>query len=245
MTVHQNILSGRLFGIALLSGVFLSSSCLAQEVVAGWEGNSFSGNGGVSAAFSIPLSMNSAIILRPSTSYLYYDVRQIGLTTRVTAPALAFGVGYRYFNDRVTFDIGPAIQVLWEERKIVGGMSTSKTLIGAGIGSSLSFLATPTTNLNFAAAYDQANRYFSSRAGIKQRITDLNLTKPWWIALGAEAIAQGNYESQQVSGGGLAEMDFDQGRSAVQLRAGYSWFTYPDHSKLERPYLGAGVYHRF
>ena len=41
--------------------------------------------------------MNSAIILRPSTSYLYYDVRQIGLTTRVTAPALAFGVGYRHF----------------------------------------------------------------------------------------------------------------------------------------------------
>src|SRR5215470_4902132 len=111
MTVHRNISSGRLFSAALLSAVFLSSSCVAQDVVAGWEGNSFSGNGGISAAFSIPLSMNSAIILRPSASYLYYDVRQIGLTTRVTAPALAFGAGYRYFSDRVTFDIGPAIQV--------------------------------------------------------------------------------------------------------------------------------------
>ena len=189
--------------------------------------------------------MNSAIILRPTASYLYYDVRQIGLTTRVTAPALAFGVGYRYFTDRVTFDIGPAIQVLWEQRKVVGGMSSNRTLIGASVGASLSLLATPTTSLNFAAAYDEANRYYSARTGIKQRVTDLKLTKPWWLALGAEVIAQGNYESQQVSTGGLAELDFDQGRSALQLRAGYSWFTYPDHSKLERPYLGAAVYHRF
>src|SRR5882762_808726 len=234
-----------LFCAVLGAGFSAPLACAAQEVMAGWEGNSFSGNGAVSAAFAIPLSQTSAIMIRPAASYLYYDVRQTGLVTQVTAPALSLGIGYRYSDTRVTFDISPAIQVLWERRKMIGGSTTEQRRVGAGIASGLSFQATPLTSLSLLAGYDTSNKYFTSRAGIKQRVTDLQLQKPWWVQVGAEVIAQGNNEARQLSGGGLAEIDFDQGRSAFQLRAGYAWFTYPDHSTLERPYLGAGLYHRF
>ncbi len=234
-----------LFCGLLGAGFFVPFACAAQEVMAGWEGNSFSGNGAVTAAFTIPLSQTSAIMIRPAASYLYYDVRQIGLVTEVSAPALSLGIGYRYSDTRVTFDISPAVQVLWERRKMIGGTTTERRRVGAGIASGLSFQATPLTFFNLVAGYDTSNKYFTSRAGIKRRITDLQLQKPWWVQIGAEIIAQGNDETRQLSGGGLAEIAFDRGKSALQLRAGYSWFTYPDHSKLERPYLGAGLYHRF
>ena len=256
MVVHEAWLSYRKLSsrkVSLISvfcgvlgaGFFVPFACAAQEVIAGWEGNSFSGNTAVTAAFTIPLSQTSAIMIRPATSYLYYDVRQIGLLTKVSAPAVSLGIGYRYSDTHVTFDISPAVQVLWERRKLIGGMTTETRRVGAGIASGLSYQVTPLTSLNLLAGYDTSNKYFTSRAGIKQRVTDLNLQKPWWLQVGAEIIAQGNNDARQVSGGGLAEIAFDQGKSALQLRAGYSWFTYPDHSKLERPYLGAGLYHRF
>jgi len=230
----------------LATCVVSSEPAVAQEVVAAWEGNSFSGNGVLGTAFQIPMSTTSAIMVRPTASYLYYDVRQLGVvSTHVTAPSVSLGLGYRYSDGRVTFDIGPSVQVLWERRKTVAGFSTEKTHVGAGIASAVSLQFTPLTSVSLLAGYDTANKYFASRAGIKQRVTDFQLQKPWWLLVGAEVIGQGNDEAHQISAGGLTELAFDQGRSALQLRAGYSWFNYPDHSKIERPYVGAGLYHRF
>src|SRR5262249_26266979 len=125
----------------------------AQEVIAAWEGNSFSGNAILGGAFGIPLSNTSAIMIRPTASYLYYDIRQLGVvSTHVPAPAISLGLGYRYADSKLTFDIGPSLQVLWEQRKAVGGLggSTDKTHFGAGVASALSYQFTPLTSFNIA-----------------------------------------------------------------------------------------------
>ncbi len=165
--------------------------------------------------------------------------------TKITAPGLSLGVGYRYSDGPFAFAVGPAIELLWERRRNLFGPDTRETLVGVMFAGDASYQATPFTNLNLSASYDQTNRYYWSRAGVKQRVTDLQFNKPWALLVGAEVTGQGDKDVSELSSGGLVEFAFDKGQTGLQIRGGYSWLNFADHSSDARPYIGAGLYHHF
>jgi hypothetical protein len=55
----------------------------------------------------------------------------------------------------------------------------------------------------------------------------------------------GDKDVEQLTGGGLVEFAFDKGGTGLQIRGGYSWLNFADHSRETRPYIGAGLYRRF
>jgi len=222
--------------------ILMVAPCSTQELVTGFEGGPSIGEAFFTPIFSIPLNATNAITLKPTASYLYYDTRGRVGETKVTAPGTSFGVGYRYTGTDVTFDIGPAIEVIWQTKKPVVGRSTEQTLIGAAFAADLYYQVAPLTGINLVATYDQPNRYYWSRGTIKERITDQN---SWTLFLGADVTDQGATDVHQLSGGGLLEFDFDKGETALQIRGGYSWLTFADHSHDQRPYAGATLYHHF
>jgi Cellulose biosynthesis protein BcsS len=217
----------------------------AQEVVTGFEGGPSSGMAFVSPVFSNPLGTSSAFVIRPTASYLYYEKRNALGETKITAPGASLGLGYRYSDGRFMLAVGPAFEVLWERRKNLLGPDTKDTLVGVMFAGDLSYQATPVTNVNLSASYDQTNQYYWSRAGVKQQVTDLQFDKSWALLLGAEVTGQGDKDVQQLGGGGVVEFAFDKGQTGFQIRGGYSWLSFADHSREARPYLGTGLYHRF
>src|SRR5258708_36544477 len=110
-----------------LRGVLGALPAGAREVVTGFEGGPSSGLGFVSPIFSFPLGMTDAIIVKPAVNYLYYEKRTVLGETKITAPALSLGVGYRYSDRPFAFAVGPAIKLLWERRRNFFGPDTSKT----------------------------------------------------------------------------------------------------------------------
>jgi outer membrane protein assembly factor BamA len=230
---------------ATIAILLLSSSCIAQEVVTGWEGGPSTGYGFISPMFSIPVTTTDSVVVKPTAGYLYYDTHELGGVTKVTSPGVSLGLGYRYSGPRLTVDIGPAIEVLWERKAPAIGPDTNETLVGTLLAGDAFFQATPLTNFNLIASYDQTNRYFWSRAGVKQRVTDLQFQNPWALLLGAEVTGQGNKDIRQYGVGGLVEFAFDKLQTSLQIRAGYSWIDFSDHTKDSRPYIGAGLYHHF
>jgi hypothetical protein len=224
----------------LIALVLFTLPCAAQEIVTGFEGGPSIGEGFITPIFSVPLGTMNAITIKPSANYLYYDERNLAAgETKVTAPSASLGVGYRFTGNEVTFDIGPSVEVIWQKKKSLKVKSTtSQTLFGAGFAADLYYQMTGSTSLNLAGSYDQPNRYYWSRGTLKQKITDL-------LFLGADVTYQGSSDVHQVSGGGLVELDFDQGATALQFRGGYGWLTFADGTKDQRPYAGVTLYHHF
>jgi hypothetical protein len=221
----------------------LTAPANAQEVAAGFEGGPSFGDTFFTPVIDWTLNAANAITFKPSANYLYYETRGKVGETKVTAPGASFGIGYRYTGTDVTFDIGPAFEVLWQTKKPFGNkIATKQTLVGASFAADLYYQVTTLTGVNLVATYDQPNRYYWSRGTIKERVSDQN---SWALFLGADVTDQGATDVHQVSGGGLVEFDFEGGATALQLRGGYSWLTFADHSKDQRPYAGASLYHHF
>src|SRR5215467_15501721 len=97
--------------------ILLTEPCTAQEIVTGFEGGPSIGEGFLTPIFSMPLNDTNAITFKPSANYLYYETRGKLGETKITAPGASFGIGYRYTGTDVTFDIGPAFEVLWQTKK--------------------------------------------------------------------------------------------------------------------------------
>jgi hypothetical protein len=80
---------------------------------------------------------------------------------------------------------------------------------------------------------------------VKERVTDFESKGSASMSLGADLTDQGATDVHQMSGGGLVEFDFQGGNTALQLRGGYSWLAFADHTHDQRPYAGATLYHHF
>jgi hypothetical protein len=230
--------------LVVLLSIVLARSAAAQELIAGFEGGPSYGLGSVSPIFSVPFDATQAVIIKPTVSYLYYEKRTLLGESQITAPALSLGLGYRYNDEKFAFAAAPSIQVLWERQKNLFGPDTNRTRFGVLFAGDASYQAGPLTDLNVSASYDQANRYYWSRAGVKQRVTDLQFENTWALLLGPEGTLQGDKDVRQLSGGGVVEIDF-KNATGFQIRGGYSWLSFADHSSDARPYFGGGVYHRF
>jgi hypothetical protein len=231
--------------LCALLAIFIALPATAQEVNTGFEGGPSSGMVFVSPIFSLPFGTNSAFVIRPTASYLYYEKRNALGETKITAPGASLGLGYRYSEGRFTFAVGPALEVLWERRKNLLAPDTRERLVGVIFAGEASYQAMPLTNVDLSASYDQTIQYYWSRVGVKQQVTNLQFDKSWALLVGAKVMGQGDKDVQQLSGGGLVEFAFDKGQTGLQIRGGYSWLNFADHSRDTKPYVGAGLYHRF
>jgi hypothetical protein len=225
---------------ALIALVLFTLPCAAQEIVTGFEGGPSTGEGFITPIFSVPLGSMNAITIKPSANYLYYDERnRVAGETKITAPSASLGVGYRFTGNEVTFDIGPSLEVIWQKKKsTTAKLTKSQTIIGAGFAADLFYQMTNATSVNLSGSYDEPNRYYWSRGTLKQKITDL-------LFLGADVTYQGSTDVHQWSTGGLVELDFDQGATALQFRGGYGWRSFADGTNDQRPYAGLTLYHHF
>jgi hypothetical protein len=232
-------------GFLIVCFALLSPSARAQEIVGGWEGGPSNGYGFVSPIFTIPSSGTNMFLIRPTVSDLYYNYRDVGGFTDVVSPGAAIQIGYRLQTPRLTFTIGPGMEVRWDHRQFASGQTVNTTQIGATGEADAFFQATNQTNLNLISSYGEANHYFWTRLGIKHQITPTTILRPVGVALGADLTGQGNHDAYQFEAGGMLELQVTHIHSSLQFRAGYAHLWFVDGSTDTRPYFGLGFYHRF
>jgi len=74
----------------------------------------------------------------------------------------------------------------------------------------------------------------------RERVTDLQFDKPWALLVGGQVTEQSDKDVTQLSSVGLVEIDFGKGEIGRQIRGGYSWLAFDDHSRIQRSQQGAG-----
>jgi hypothetical protein len=232
-------------GLLIACLVLISPRAWSQELVTGWEGGPSNGYAFVSPIFTAPISKENLFLVRPTVSYLYYNFPDVGGTTDVSSPGTAVQIGYRLQLPRLTFTIGPGVEVRWERRNLGSGSTINTTQIGATAEADAFFQATSLTNLNIISNFETANHYFWTRAGIKRLITNTNYSKPVGLSIGIDLTGQGNHDLHQLEAGGLLELGFPRANSSMQFRVGYDHQWFANNSANAKPYFGVGFYHRF
>ncbi len=230
---------------AAAAWILLIAPCAARETVTGFQGGPSTGEDFVAPIMSLKLDTKSSVVVRPTASYVYYGTRDDTGAMMTTAPQASFGIGYRFTGTKLVFDIGPAFEVLSQERKTLIGKTTDQMLMGAAFATHLYYQATPFTSINVAANYDEANGYSWSHAAIKERVTDLEFQNAWALLLGADLTEQGNTAVRQLSAGGLLEFAFDKGETALLFRAGCAWLDFAGQSSNAGAYAGLTLSQRF
>src|SRR5215472_2789647 len=225
--------------IALLLVALASLPASADnEFTASWEGGPSNGDAAASAMFGFPLKETSSLVVVPTGSYSYYDVHEGGGITKVRSPGASVGLEYKYSDDTFTFDLGPATQVLWEDRKSSKGTKRNLTPVGWAANGDLSYQFLPTTSFDVSASYEQTDRFYWTRADLEQRIAH---TDSWSWLIGPEGTWQGNNQFTQLGGGAVTELVFDSSGTSLQLRGGYARVNFNDATSQSRPYAGVAL----
>jgi hypothetical protein len=212
------------------------------DLAANWEGGPSNGYAAASPTFNIPLTSTSSLDLIPTGSYLYYDVHENGGITKVHSPGASFGADYKYSDDNLTFAVGPAVQVLWQGRTSSKGPKTNSTLTGWAVNGDLSYRFSDLTSFDLSSSYEQADRYYFTRASVEERVGHMG-SFSWFV--GPEGTIQGNNQFTQLGGGALSEFVFNNSGTSLQIRGGYANVNYSDHTSQSRPYVGVALDQRF
>ena len=230
---------------AAASVAFLMSSNAASadnEVTASWEGGPSNGDASASAMLDLPLTDTSSLVFVPTGSYSYYDVHEGGGVTKVRSPGASAGLDYKYSDDTLTIDFGPAFQVLWEDRKSSKGTKRNITPTGWAANGDLSYQFLPTTSFDLSGSYEQTDRFYWTRADVEQRIAHMGSLS--WL-IGPEGSWEGNNQFTQLGGGAVTELVFDSSGTSLQLRGGYARVHFNDGTSQSRPYVGVALDQRF
>jgi hypothetical protein len=213
------------------------------DLTLGWQGGPSNGDASASYAFGFPMTSTSAIQVVPSADYIYYAAHQGGAKTNTNSPGASLGVQYAYDSDRLSFDVGPAIDVVWQDRKVGSGPKKnttleSSTLAGPGANADLTYNFSEATSLDLSASYEQPDRYYWTRAGLEQRIAHAG---SFSILLGPEVSLEGNNLFHQTGGGVVTEFAFDNSGTSLQLRGGYAGVSYSDSTNTTGAYVGVAL----
>ena len=230
--------------LAVVAVVLPNDEALAKDDLnLSWEGGPSNGDASASYTFGIPMTSTSAIQVVPSADYIYYAAHQGGAKTNTNSPGASLGVQYAYESDRLSFDIGPAIDVVWQDRKVGSGPKknttlASSTLAGPGANADLTYNFSDATSLDLSASYEQPDRYYYTRADLAQRIAHAG---SFAVLLGPEVSIQGNNLFHQTGGGVVAEFAFDTSGTSLQLRGGYAGVSYSDSTNTTGAYVGVAL----
>jgi hypothetical protein len=230
------------------------------EVLAGWEGDTYSqGYGFVAVGGLFPAGTRVVVPLRLTGSYLYYTFTDAGtnVSVRSTGVSLVSGIRSSGPHGSVTFLVGGEIR---REHRDPGTVvptpgpppapTTQQTATDETISSVVAQVDGDVTMGKrwrgfLLANYAGAATYIFGRTAVRFQATNLDWTKPTAFFLGLEVGRQGNDESDAFQGGGFMELAFVPQHISLGLHAGYkeSWSPGEDHRR--GAYLGLGVYRRF
>jgi len=230
----------RVASIVMLSGL-MSSACVAQELVAGWEGEASQGYTFVTPMFTVAGSDRQALLVRPSVSFLYYDIGTGESEQNVRSPGAAIGLGYRVSGPRASFAVTPGIEIRRTTRIRQAGTSDVIER-GATIQSELFVHPTGATQISALGSYGRANRYTWLRGGVMQQVKQ-NATVG--IGIGVEGTVQGNADFQTIQAGLATEWTVRRAALSIQARAGYARHSEGNAGPVDRAYFGIGFYRRF
>ena len=244
MSVFRNSIAPILSLAGLVAIALPVPAAAESELSATWEGGPSNGYAEVSPSIDILSLGPSSIAFVPAGTYNYYDVHEHGGTTDVASPGLSAGLEYQYSDDALSFDVGPSLQTIWQDRKAKGGQKAptiTATISGWSANSDLSYQFSEATSFDVSGSYEQTDRYYTLRPDFQERIAHV-ATLSWRI--GPEAVFQGNNQFQQTGGGLVTEFDFDATGTAFQFRAGYQQAIFSDHTHQDRPYAGVALTQR-
>jgi len=228
--------------VFLLALVGVAKGGIAQDVVAGWEGDDTRGYVFIAPTASFDLGSSQAILLRGTGSFLYYGSQADG-PTDVTAPGASVAIGYRVSGSRVNASLIGG----FEERRIQRRQANDRSNTwehGASLSGELFVSASSLTQVSALANYGQANRYGWTRLGVKRQLTNTRFTGRRAVSMGLEMTGQGNRDVRQYQLGGVFELGWLAARSSLQIRTGYGRSVFTDGARESRPYLGIGIYRR-
>jgi hypothetical protein len=225
---------------ASLAAVLFSQPalCAETELMASWEGGPSNGYAAVSPSIDFPLDTTSSLVLAPTGTYSYYDVHEGGGITKVKSPGASVGLDYKYSDDSLTFDVGPAFQVLWEDRKSSKGTKRTVTPKGWAANADLSYQFSELTSFDVSGSYEQTDRYYFMRTDLEERIAHSGSLS--WL-IGPEGTLEGNNQFHQLGGGAVTELVFDDTGTSLQLRGGYARVDFNDGTSQSRPYVGVAL----
>lgn len=221
----------------LALAMFLIAAPLSGEWVAGYEGDDRRGYGHLTRLERISLAPGRQLVLWGTASYLFYDVRELGGTTRVTSPGIGAGAMVRWSTTRSDFGIGPGYEVRWTRRSAPGGFGASETEHGPFFQGDLTYRLDALTRLGIAGSYSDANEWLHSRGHVIREISPA-------LRAGPELGIQGNDDVRVHSYGGIVEVPL-QDRTGLQFRAGQARIRYRDGSEESRPYYSVGIARSF
>jgi hypothetical protein len=220
--------------VALATLLSTSRPAVAQDVVAGWQGDNVRGYAFVAPTAGFDMTSSQFVLLRATASFLYYNSQSDG-PTDVMAPGGAVAVGYRISAPRVSLTMFGG----FERRRIHHGWEQ-----GASASGEMFFSATRLTQLSALGSFAEANRYTWVRAGAKRQLTNTNFSGSRALSVGAEVTAEGNRDVTSYEFGGLFEHAWLRAGMSMQFRAGYSRSAFQTGPDQQKPYFGIGIYRR-
>jgi cellulose biosynthesis protein BcsS len=241
----------RLLLLALLAlGVSLSTSARAGTVegLGGWEGDSRSqGYGFAGLGILIPQGKNTVLPLRFTASYLYYQYDSTGASIRVRSPGLEGRGGIRWTGSKGSASALAGVEVRHERRQtLIAGEPERKETIWGMVAQLDGDYALARRWRGFAFVnYGGASQYVYGRGAIRYQASNLDWRGPVSVFLGAEAVRQGNDESDAFQAGGFFEFNFVRERVSLGLRAGRKESWSPGMSHVNGGYFGLSLYRRF
>ena len=211
-----------------------------------------SGSGLLGPQYVRPFGDDKAWFAYVFGTYLHYEFdNEFGGTTEVDSPGVSPGVGMMWFRGGTQWSLNAGLGYKDRERVVTNGQGV---VVGTGgeddggqidvqLGGQVYADLTSRQNLQGIVSYGTADQYLWTRLGYKVRMTSDE--RPVGLALGVEAIGQGNDDITSYQGGGLVELQFNRHDSSVMLRGGYKRSTFESGSEQDGPYFGVNLYNRF
>ena len=184
-------------------------------------------------------SNNVAWTARVFGNYLTYEFSDATSTTEVKAPGASASVGLK-FGTTNYFAVSAGPSVSWRTETVTtnAGLKTDTkdTRVGVNIGGDIYTNPTPKSNIQVLGNFNTADKYSWGRVGAKVDVAPK-------VAVGGEAIVQGNSDIKSVQFGGLIEVR-PASQMSLMFRAGYKRSSFDVGADKTGPYFGINFYKR-
>ena len=218
------------------------------EGLAGWEGDTHQqGYGFVGIGALVPAGSHLIVPIRLSGSYLYYNYDSTGTTLFVKSPGASLMAGVRVTGKRGSASALAGGEFRWEHREsgAIGGPARDATASGIVVQADGDLAVASRWRAFVFGNYAGAAKYLFGRGAVRYQATNLDWKRPNSFFIGAEAVRQGNNESDAAQGGGFLELNFVPQHISVGLHGGYKEIWSPGQAHRAGGYFGTSLYRRF
>jgi len=224
----------------LISAVFLVTmfaTMAKAEWVVGYEGDDIRGIGYLTRNQRLHSAPGRELLWWTTASYLFYNLRDDGGTTRITSPGLGSGFLYRWQVPNLDLGLGSGYEFRWTSRKNPSGLDRDETEHGPVVLGDLHYSMDTLTRLTLQASYSGASEWVMAGGRLMREISPT-------LRAGPEASWQGTDGIRVISYGGVAEVPFQE-RTALQFHAGQARIRYEAGNEETRPYYSVGIVRSF